>query len=151
MAAHIDCTFDTPIEQVYNNIKCASSSQEMLDYICYINDNCIYVDYRYFKPVGDPSIYESLLAHLINKITQILLVTPTLIIHVSLNGFSIREIDKHLHFLKRAAIILDANFPKKLSSCYIYNASSIFTQLFRILSCFVDKITLNKVKLVSKC
>lgn len=150
MSSNIDCIFDTPIEQVYNNIKTAANSQELLNHICYIIDNCIYVDYRYFKPISDPSIYEQLLAHIINTITQTLSAAPTLIVHVSLKGLSIREIDKHINFFKRTAVILDTHFPKMLSNCYVYNASSIFTQFFRILSCFVDKDTLNKVKIISK-
>jgi hypothetical protein len=150
MLSHVDCTFDTPIEQVYNYIKRASSPQEILDKICYIIDNCIYMDYRFFKPVGNDAVYEPLLAHMIDKIKQVLLVSPTLIVHVSLKGFSIREMDKHMHFFKHISVILDTHYPKKLTTCYVYNASSIFTQLFSVLSYFIDKDTLKKVKLVGK-
>lgn len=150
MLSHVDCTFDTPIEQVYNYIKRASSPQEILNKICYIIDNCIYVDYRFFKPVGNDAVYEPLLAHIIDKIKQVLLVSPTLIVHVSLKGFSIRELDKHVNFFKHVSIILDKNFPQKLTTCYVYNASSIFTQLFGLLSYFIDKDTLKKMQLVGK-
>lgn len=150
MSSHIDCTFDTPIEQVYNYIKRASSSQEILDKICYVIDNSIYMDYRYFKPVGNDAVYEPLVAHIIDKIKQVLLVTPTLIVNVSLKGFSIREMEKHINFFKHISIILDTHYPKKLSTCNVYNASSIFTQLFSLLSYFIDKDTLNKVNLVGK-
>lgn len=150
MSTHINCTFDTPIEEVYNNIKNASNLQEILDKICYIIDDCIYVDYRYFKPVGDTSIYDVLLEHIINNIKRTLLVTSTLIVHVSLKGFSIREMDKHIQFFKHISIILDTRYPQKLTTCYIHNSSSIFTQLFSLLSCFVDKETLKKVKITNK-
>ena len=150
MSSHIDCTFDTPIEQVYNYIKGATSPQEILDKICYIIDNCIYMDYRFFKPVGNDAVYEPLVAHIIEKIRQALLVTPTLIVHVSLKGFSIRELEKHLNFFKHITVVLDTRYPKKLTSCYVYNASSIFTQLFSLLSYFIDKDTLNKMHLVGK-
>jgi hypothetical protein len=150
MSHHMDCTFDTPVEQVYNYIKRASSPQEILDKICYIIDNCIYMDYRYFKPVGNDAVYEPLLAHIINKIKQVLSVSHALIAHVSLKGFSIREMDKHVNFFKRVSIVLDAHYPQKLTTCYVYNASSIFTQLFSLLSYFIDKDTLKKMQLVSK-
>jgi hypothetical protein len=150
MSYHIDCTFDTPIEQVYHHIKQASSSQEILDKICYIIDNCIYMDYRYFKPVGNEAVYEPLLAHIIEKIRQVLLVTPVLIVHLSLKGFSIREMEKHMNFFKHISIVLDTQFPQKLTTCYAHNASSIFTQLFNLLSYFIDKDTLKKVQLVGK-
>ena len=150
MSSHIDCTFDTTIEQVYNHIKGATSSQEILDKICYIIDNTIYMDYRYFKPVGSHTVYEPLIAHIIEKIRQVLLASPILIVHVSLKGFSIREMEKHMNFFKHISVVLDTHYPKKLSSCYVYNASSIFTQLFSLLSYFIDKDTLNKVQLVGK-
>ena len=150
MSSHIDCTFDTPIEQVYNHITHASSSQEILDKVCYIIDDCVYMDYRFFKPIGNPTVYNSLVSHIIDKISQVLLITPVLIVHVSLNGFSIREMEKHMNFFKHISIALDKHFPKKLATCYVYNASSVFTQLFSVLSYFIDKDTLNKVKLVGK-
>jgi hypothetical protein len=150
MSYHIDCTFDTPVEQVYNYIKRASSPQEILDKICYIIDNCIYMDYRYFKPIGNDAVYEPLLAHIINKIRQVLSTSPSLIVHVSLKGFSIREMDKHVNFFKHVSIILDTHYPQKLTTCYVYNASSIFTQLFSLLSYFIDKDTLKKMQLVGK-
>jgi len=150
MTSHVDCTFDTPVEQVYNYIKRASSSQEILDKICYIIDNCIYMDYRFFKPVGNDAVYEPLLSHIVNKIKQVLLVSPSLIVHVSLKGFSIREMDKHINFFKHISIVLDTHFPQKLTTCYVYNASSIFTQLFGLLSYFIDKDTLKKMQLVGK-
>jgi hypothetical protein len=150
MTSHVDCTFDTPVEQVYNYIKRASSSQEILDKICYIIDNCIYMDYRFFKPVGNDAVYEPLLSHIVNKINQVLLVSPSLIVHVSLKGFSIREMDKHINFFKHISIVLDTHFPQKLTTCYVYNASSIFTQLFGLLSYFIDKDTLKKMQLVGK-
>jgi len=150
MSSHVDCTFDTPVEQVYNYIKRASSPQEILDKICYIIDNCIYMDYRYFKPVGNDAVYEPLLSHIVNKIKQVLLVSPSLIVHVSLKGFSIREMDKHINFFKHISIVLDTHFPQKLTTCYVYNESSIFTQLFGLLSYFIDKDTLKKMQLVGK-
>lgn len=150
MATHINCTFDTSIEEVYSNIKNASSSQELLNNVCYIIDNYIYVDYRYFKPIGGPVIYEQLLAHFIDKIKQILSVTPLIIVHVSLKGLSIRELEKHMSFFKHMTNVLDLTYPKKLTTCYLYNTSSTFTQLFTLLSCFIDKDTLSKVKLVNK-
>jgi len=150
MSSHIDCTFDAPIEQVYNYIKQASSPQEILDKICYIIDNCIYMDYRFFKPVGNPAVYEPLVAHIIEKFRQVFLISPSLIVHVSLKGFSIREMEKHMNFFKHISVILDTHYPNKLSSCYVYNASSIFTQVFSLLSYFIDKDTLNKMHLVGK-
>jgi hypothetical protein len=150
MATHINCTFNTPIEQAYNNIKNATSSQELLNNICYIIDNKLYIDYRNFKPIGGPVIYDQLLAHIHNIIKQILSVTPELIAYVSFSGFSIRELDKHLNFFKTVSFALDSQYPNKLSICYIHNATSTFTHLFNLLSCFVDKDTLSKVKLVNK-
>jgi hypothetical protein len=150
MSSHIDCTFDMPAEQVYNHITQASSSQEILDKVCYIIDNCIYMDYRFFKPIGNPTVYEPLVAHIIEKIKQVLLLTPALIVHVSLKGFSIREMEKHMNFFKYISIALDTRYPKKLTTCYVYNSSSMFTQLFSLLSYFIDKDTLNKVQLIGK-
>jgi hypothetical protein len=150
MSSHIDCTFDTPIEQVYNHITHASSSQEILDKVCYIIDDCIYMDYRFFKPIGNATVYEPLIAHIIEKIRQLLLKTPLLIVHVSLKGFSIREMEKHITFFKRISVALDTHYPRKLTGCYVYNSSSIFTQLFSLLTCFIDKETLKKVQLVGK-
>ena len=45
---------------------------------------------------------------------------------------------------------LKDKYPEKLAKCYVYNAPFIFTQIFNIVSMFIDKETQKKIELVKK-
>lgn len=148
MSHAIPDTFNTPVEEIYQTIKSASNPLDILKRMCYVMDGAFYFDYRYFKPIGSPEIYQELLSYIINEMRKLEPVVDKFTCHVCLKGLSIKELDKHSQYIKLLAQTLDTTFPNKLSKCYIYNVSSVFSYLFKILSYFVDKVTLSKVTLV---
>jgi hypothetical protein len=74
--------------------------------------------------------------------------TNELTVHVNMKGLSITEIDKHKTFIQQMSKILQEKYPDKLSKCYVYNSSFIFSQIFNFVSMFVDKDTLKKISIV---
>jgi len=148
MSSNIPDTFNTSTEEIYSIIKSASSPIDILKRMCYVMNGEFYFDYRYFKPIGSPEIYQELLTYIVNEMRVLEPHVEKFTCHVCLKGLSIKELDKHSQYIKLISQTLDNTFPNKLSKCYIYNVSSIFTYLFKILGYFVDKATLSKVTLV---
>lgn len=148
MSHAIPDTFNTPVEEIYSIIKNASNPLDILKRMCYVAGGEFYFDYRYFKPIGSPEIYQELLTYIVSEMRKLEPVVDKFTCHVCLKGLSIKELDKHSQYIKLISQTLDTTFPNKLSKCYIYNVSSIFSYLFKLLSYFVDKVTLSKVTLV---
>jgi hypothetical protein len=148
MSRPIPDTFNTSVEEIYNTIKTASSPLDILKPMCYVMDGEFYFDYRYFKPIGTPEIYQELTNYIVNQMRILEPQVDKFTCHVCLKGLGIKELDKHSQYIKLISTTLDTTFPNKLTKCYIYNASSVFSYLFKLLSYFVDKVTLSKVTLV---
>ncbi len=72
------------------------------------------------------------------------------IVHVNMQKLSIADVNKHNLFIQQMSSHLKDKYPKKLSKCYVYNSPFIFTQIFSIVSIFIDKDTQNKIELVVK-
>jgi hypothetical protein len=55
------------------------------------------------------------------------------------------EIDKHKNFIQYLSTFLKDKYPQKMEKCYIFNAPFVFSQLFHIISMFIDKETQSKI------
>jgi hypothetical protein len=67
-----------------------------------------------------------------------------------MKNLTIVEIDKHKEYIKFISEFLKDKYPEKLAKCYVYNAPFIFTQIFNIVSMFIDKETQKKIELVKR-
>ena len=56
------------------------------------------------------------------------------------------EVEKNRDFVQDMSNILKEKFPDKLEICLIYEGSFIFKQIYSLLSIFIDKKTLKKIK-----
>lgn len=148
MSQPIPVTFNTSKEEIYQIIKTATSPLDILSRMCYVMDGAFYFDYRYFKPIGTPELYQELTTYIVNQMRILEPQVDKFTCHVSLKGLGIKELDKHSQYIKLISQTLDTTFPNKLSKCYIYNASAVCSYLFKLLSYFVDKVTLSKVTMV---
>ena len=61
---------------------------------------------------------------------------------------SVMEIKKHITFIRDVSNLLKQKYQNKMKKCYIYNASNVFSQIYDIISKFVDKDTQQKIELI---
>jgi hypothetical protein len=71
-------------------------------------------------------------------------------VHVNLKKLTLIDIDKHKEFIQDMSGHLKNKYPDKLIKCYIYNAPFVFSQIFNIVSLFIDKDTQKKIELIIK-
>jgi hypothetical protein len=67
-----------------------------------------------------------------------------------MKNLTIVDVDKHKEYIAYISEIFKDKYPDKLAKCYVYNAPFIFTQIFNIISVFIDKDTQKKIELVKK-
>lgn len=143
--------FEHTTEQVLANISKMTTGPDptnnLMNAICHIHENLLVVDYRYFKYIASPNSYETIVTHMNNVMNKYLFTNSQLYVHLCIKGLTVAEIDKHMAFFKNVTQLFSKNFDNKMAKCYIYKSSYLFTQLFNLVSCFIDKITLQKVEL----
>ena len=118
--------------------------------MCKTNNDAIILDYIYFKHIATKETYTHILSFIITQIDKILIEYDGFCIHINMKNLSIVEIDKHKPFIQNMSEFFKEKYPKKLSMCYVYNAPFVFSQLFNILTLFIDKETQSKIKIVNK-
>ena len=122
---------------------------EMLNRLCYINDDAIVLDYKYFKYFAVKETYSIILKFITNQIDNLLAVNKYFIVHVNMKNLTISDIDKHKTFIQNISTLCKDKYPNKLSKCYIYNAPFVFSQIYNIVSMFIDKVTQQKIEVIS--
>jgi hypothetical protein len=142
-------------EQVINKIKKATMACDfnaLMNYICYIHENMIIIDYRYFKHIASENSYPAIMAHIKNTMDNAMALTgkPYFTACGCIKSLTVKDLDKHLTFFKSLASVLNVEYANTLEKAYIYRAPFIFSQIFSIVSCFVDKLTLQKITIVDK-
>jgi len=138
-------------EQLKNTKKniITTSFNEILNNLCFqLKNNDIVLDCRYFKFISFPENYEAIIQHIISVIQSVLKTQELFVFHVNMSSTTLLHIEKYFGFIKQMSEILKTMFPEKLKVCYIYNAPYIFSNLFAVISAFIDKRTQQKIKLV---
>ena len=121
--------------------------QELLHNFCSVKtNNEIVVNYKYFKIINTFIDKNNILNYLIFIVENVLKNYETFIIHANIEKLTLLEIDKNRDFVQNMSNILRDRFPDKLELCFIYEGSFIFKQVYNLLSLFVDKKTLRKIK-----
>lgn len=122
---------------------------EYLDFICRVDGCNVYIDNRHFKYIGHLTNYDIILDHIVASLHKVLETFPLYTIHLCLKSLTVGQIEKHYQFIKHACDVLKKTFVNKLNVCYIYQAPFIFNQLFRLITPFLDKLTISKMRLYS--
>jgi hypothetical protein len=136
-------------ESILSKIKKKEWSDILLG-LCSSKHNYIIIDYTCFKYFATTETYNIIIQLICNHIDTILKTQPTFIVYVNLKMLTLSELDKHKLFIKNVSIVLKDKYPNRLDKCYVYNAPIIFSQLFTIISFFIDKNTQSKIELVTK-
>jgi len=122
---------------------------EIFDGICSINNDCVLINYVYFKHFAANENYDIILHYIVSKIENILIHNHMFNVHVNANNLSLSDVDKHRIFIHKITNVLTEKFPCKLHKCYIYDAPFIFSQIFAIINKFIDKETQKKIHVVN--
>ncbi len=136
-------------EKIRDKVKKGEWS-EILNGLCFIKENSIILNYIYFKHVAQEQTYAYILNYITNNIDNVLTKNEDFIVHVNMKNLTLVDIDKHKQFIQYISGFLKDKYPEKLAKCYVYNAPFIFSQIFTIVSMFIDKETQKKIVLVSK-
>jgi len=113
-----------------------------------IYDNHIILDYRYLKHIITPTTFVVITNYLTQSISNILKTYPQIIFHIYLKNLTLLDVDKYYKYINQFAEILANAFSNKLDICYIYETSFIFSQIFKIISPFMNKETHSKIVLI---
>lgn len=127
-----------------------SEWEDLLNGLCCIKNNHILLDYTYFKYLATNETYNLILYYIITNIDKVLIMDPEFIIHVNMKNLTISDISKHKQFIQEISTLLKEKYPEKLGKCYVYNAPCIFSQIFGLVSMFIDKDTQKKIELIIK-
>jgi hypothetical protein len=120
---------------------------ELLDNFCHIKiNNEIVIQYKYFKIINTFIDENYILNYLIFIVEKILINYETFTVHVNIEKLTLLEIEKNRDFIMNMSNVLKEKFPDKLDVCIIYEGSIFFKQIYRLLSVFIDKNTLKKIR-----
>jgi hypothetical protein len=159
MTKSSDCSFiknkflsDENFKLPKNKIIHEKTSIELLSAFCSLNEeNDVVLDYRYFKlfkQIKTPIENEIIIQHIVDTINTVLEKKKIFTVQLCLKSLTISDIDKYYKFISDISETLKLKFPDKLNICFVYNAPFIFSQFFSIIKSFIDKETMNKIKLV---
>jgi hypothetical protein len=93
--------------------------------------------------------YSIIINYVTNNIDTILSNNEKFTVYVNLKKLTLVDIDKHKDFIHDLSLFLKNKYPNKLTKCYIYNAPFVFSQIFNIVSLFIDKDTQLKIELIT--
>ena len=126
----------------------ASDLQYILTGLCYLKDDAIVIDFKYFKFFAEKVTYPLITQVLTNHIDLVLQNYPMFVVHLNVSAFNIAQLDKHRTYLTQISQLFANKYPDTLKTCYVYNASFVFSQMFNIVRLIVDKDTLHKIQLI---
>ena len=143
--------FDTDTLKVSENILSKIRQgdwQFILNGICNIRDNALIMDFIYVKHFSTTQTQQIIIDLIVNNIDKILNVNSKFIVHVNIHNMKLKDVDNNRDFIRSISKCLKERFPDKLDKCYIYNATTMFSQILNVISLFIDKDTKEKIQLV---
>ena len=136
----------------FKNEELITFTDNLYKNFCYVNnDNHIHINYKSFKIISNffkTNNKQYILNYLVKTIEFVINKHDMFIVHANLSSLTLVDIDKNKDLIQYISIILKERFPNKLDKCYIYEAPFIFSQLFNIISYFIDKKTQQKIMLI---
>jgi hypothetical protein len=143
--------FDTDTLKVSENILSKIRQgdwQFILNGICNIRDNALIMDFIYVKHFSTTQTQQIIIDLIVNNIDKILNVNSKFIVHVNIHNMKLKDVDNNRDFIRTISKCLKERFTDKLEKCYIYNATTMFSQILNVISLFIDKDTKEKIQLV---
>jgi len=129
---------------ILKKIKCGEWD-EILGKLCSEKNDYIVIEYPYFKYIATAETYDTIVSLICSHIEKVLKNNITFSVYLNLKMLTLVEIDKHKNFIQYLSTFLKDKYPQKMEKCYIFNAPFVFSQLFHIISMFIDKETQSKI------
>jgi len=139
---------ETP-EIIVNKLK-KGEWNDILNSLCKVDANSMYLDYIYFKYFATKETYGILTNYIMSHINNILLAYHAFTVHVNMKTLTVLEIDKHMTFIQSISTLLKESYSNKMNKCYVYNATFVFSKVLKLVSLFIDPETQQKIELVTK-
>ena len=92
--------FENTLDEIASKIKNTTSICDLMNFICYSNDNIVFLDYRYFKYIATKASYEYIISHVLNIIDNVLIQHGNFNACICIKSLTIGDIEKHLNFIK---------------------------------------------------
>jgi hypothetical protein len=134
-------------EKIISNIQ-NGDLHEISHGLCNVRDNSIILDYRYFKHFASKDTYNYIMTNVTTHINNIISSHDKFVVHVNIKSLTVLEVDKHKLFIQFFSNYLQENYPNKMHKCYVHNPPFVFSQIFNMVSMFIDKETQNKIEIV---
>jgi hypothetical protein len=143
--------FETPEtpEIIVNKLK-KGEWNDILNSLCKVDANSMYLDYIYFKYFATKETYGILTNYIMSHINNILLAYDAFTVHVNMKTLTVLEIDKHMTFIQSISALLKESYSNKMNKCYVYNATFVFSKVLKLVSLFIDPETQQKIEVVTK-
>jgi len=119
---------------------------EILEKFCYNEDDVMILNFYCMKWMA--KIDKQIIINIIRNNMQSILNKgyKKVMIHVCLKSLSLSQIDAFYSFFKEATTIFKQEFPDRLEKCYLYHCSTIFNTLYKLVSGFLEKETLQRIE-----
>lgn len=131
---------DDLLQKIKNN-----RLEDIVHHLCHAKGDKIILDYACFKYFAGPETYQTILTVITSNIDNILTHNDKFTVHVNMKHLTMSDIDKHKTFICVLSSQFKEKYPNKLNVCNIYHAPSVFAQIYKIISCFIDKETQKKI------
>ena len=126
------------------------SIQETIDYFCYIKDDSLFVNYRFFKLIpNNLDLFQIYYDKLVENIEKLLKNNTYIFIHVNIEKFSLTDFDKYSHLFTNITNLFLEKYPDILNKLYVYGSGMIFEKLIKMFSMLLTKETRKKMILIN--
>ena len=111
--------------------------------------NNVYINFEEFKAKPEPKDYDEITREIVDSMSEALKENSLFIVHFDMNTMTLSDLEHYMKFFMKLAKILQALFPNKLQTCYIYNAPSFIKASYHVFfKLFMDSVTRKKIILV---
>lgn len=122
--------------------------EQIINNICYIDENNLIIQYAFFKKFGNKNNYDTITQHIVHNINNILSHYELINVHFSLYKMDLLDLEKHYGFLINICKLMQSNYPDKLNKFNIYQPPYIYSKIYAIISTFIDKTTRSRIQLI---
>jgi len=97
------------------------------------------------------AVYSVCLESIVNVFNKILSCFDKMICRIYVKGLTIIDLERHLQFIQKLAILCKQQYDEKLDTCYIYETPLLFSGIYNFITMLnlVDKKTIEKIKFVN--
>lgn len=112
------------------------------------NTYALVINYVYLKYILSNDTYDNIVELITGHIDAILKESTYVDIHLNIRYLSLKEVDKHRHRFIKMAEFFKIKYENKLGKCFVYNTNGLFSTLYKIFECVIDKATRPKICLI---